>query len=315
MNTQEMQSVSEYVSKITGKPTTEIASLLFTIKEDDKENGEVKADGFNELLKYDATRVQGFKDETTAAHDKGYNKAKAEIIGKFESDLKEKFALTSDKKGVELIEYLVGEKIKGQGVELDDEKIKRSQPYLDMVNQMKKEMTEAVKIETEKHTTLESSIQREKVQGSVSSVTRKLFDDLNLILPEGKDESTGKSKADLHYERFMRELSSEYDFEVKGDQILLIKDGKALVDAHNHMIDYKKFVEQRATSIYDVKSGEARKSSGNTHDNLNGGQGKKTSYAGPKIENENQYMEAIRSADNDDLKMEITAHWNETKAR
>lgn len=314
MTKDEINFVTELVSKTIGTPASEAAALLFDVKAD--ESGDLKSSALQILLDKDKERVAKFKTEATNAHDKGYQKAQAEALSKFEKDLKEKHGISSDKQGLELIEFLVTEKLKTTGNEQDDDKIKRSKVYQDMVQNLTKQKEEAVATEAKKFETLQSSIQKESTFKTVSElVLSYVTTELMPILPEGKT-ADGKSKADIQLQKFVKDLVAEYEIEVKDGKVLLSKEGKLLEDSHGKMLDIKEVTKAKASEVWDFKEGEARKGAGNSN---NGGDGDKGNgnkgYQGPVPKSENEYLEMIKTAPDDATKQQITKVWVDNKPK
>jgi hypothetical protein len=291
MTKDEIKFVSDLVVTTLGVQQSEIASVLFDIKED--ETGDIKPDALKTLFDKSVVRVANFKEAETKAHDKGYSKAKAESITKFETELKEKFGITSEKQGVELIEFAVAEKLKGQGVELDDEQIKRSSLYLNTIDRLTKDKELAIKAESDKFNELQTKIQKESTFKTIAEQANEVLNLLKPILPEGKT-TEGKLKADIQRERFLRELGSEYDFEIKDGKILVAKDGKILEDVHSNMIDFKEIIKQRASELWDFQEGEPRTGTGNKNDAGSNGGNKK--YTGPAPKDAVEYSKMISEA-------------------
>lgn len=303
-----MSLVTDFVSKTLGTPASEAASLLFTVKEDG--SADLKENALTTLLQKDADRVKAFKDAETKAHDKGFKKAQAEVLEKFEGEVKAKFGITSDEKGVSLIESVVKSKVGTDGAELDEEKVKRSTHYLSTVERLKKEKEEAVAAEAGKFTELETRIKKESIFKSVTSTARDIVKELNPILPEGKN-AEGKSKADIQIEKLLNELGSEYEFEIKDGKTLVSKNGKLLEDAHGNMIDFKEIVKAKASDVWDFKEGTQRQSAGNNNDAANAGKGSDgVKYTGPVPTNQDEYMKLMGEAKDDGTKIEITKAWN-----
>jgi uncharacterized membrane protein YheB (UPF0754 family) len=304
MTKSEIEFVTTLVGKTLNTPAAEAASLLFEIKEDG--SGDLKDTALQALLDKDSARIQKIKDEGKTLFDNGYKKAQGEALTKFEKDLKEKFGITTDKQGVELIELVVTEKLKSQGGELDDEKIKRSSAYLAMVDKLTKEKADAVKAETDKFNELQTSIQRESTFSEISKAAEKIINELNPILPESKE------KANAQINRLIKELGSEYSFEIKDGKTIVLKDGKVLEDKHGHMVDFKEIVKSKASEVWDFKQGQQRQSAGNNNNAGGNGDGNK-GYAGPIPKNADEYMEMIKSAPDDATKQEITKVWTAQK--
>lgn len=306
MTKEEVKFVSDLVVTTLGVQPTEIASILFDIKED--ETGEIKTDALKILLDKSAVRVAEFKAKETQAHDRGHSKAKAESISKFETELKEKFGITSEKQGIELIEFAVAEKLKGQGVDLDEEKIKRSSIYLNTIDRLTKEKELAIKAEVDKFNELETKIQKESTFKTIAEQANEVLNLLKPILPEGKT-ADGKSKADIQKERFLRELGSDFGFEIKDGKTLVTKDGKILEDAHGNMIDFKEIVKQRASELWDFQEGQQRAGTGNKNDDASSGANKK--YNGPAPKDATEYSTMIAKATTLEEKQGIMQMWEE----
>ena len=309
MNKQEMEFVTQLVTTTLGVQQTEIASVLFDIKEDD--TAEVKPEALKFLLDKSAVRVASFKEAETKAHDKGFSKAKAEAISKFETELKEKLGVTSDKQGLELIEFAISEKIKAAGGEIDEEKIKRSPVYLKTLERLEKDKADAVKAAEDKFNELNNKIQKESTFKTIAEQANAVLDELKPILPTGQT-AEGKSKAEIQRQRFLNELSSEYGFEIQDGKILVTKDGKILEDAHGNMIPLKDIVKNRASELWDFQQGEQRAGTGNNNNAAganNGGGVKK--YNGPAPKTAEEYSSMIGKAETIEERKEIMQLWEE----
>lgn len=310
MTKDEVNFVTELIQKTISTPATEAASLLFELKEDG--SGELKNTALQFVLDKDKARVQSFKDEATLAHDKGYKKAQGEALTKFENDLKGKYGITSDKQGIDLIEHVVVEKLKTTGNENDEEKIKRSSAYLSMVDKLTKEKADSVKAEQDKYNELQTKIHKESTFKSVSEIALNYIKtELNPILPEGKT-ADGKSKADIQLQKFLNDLTNEYEFEVKDGKTLISKGGKLIEDAHGHMLDLKEIVKAKASELWDFKTGEPRRGTGNSNDAGAAGSDDK-GYKGPVPKSQEEYMKFIGEAKDDATKIEITKAWTGVK--
>lgn len=306
MKQQEKQTITAFIGRTLNIPAEEVAAL-FKADGDEETFNETALDS---LLKHDATRVQNFTSKNQEFFDNGFKKAQKEALSKFEKDIREKFNVTEDKQGLDLIESVVMAKIKAQGVELDEEKIKRSDVYLKTVERLTKEKDDTVNDAITKYKTLEQTIASEKINSTIRSSAKEIIMSLNPILPEGKT-ADGKSKADIQVERLIDELISQHQFEVKGDKTLIIKDGKVMEDPHGNLVDFKKYVSEKASYVWDFKEGEARRGTGNNNDN-DDATGAKKGYQGPAITSSEQYMELMAKAKDDNEKMEITKAYNES---
>jgi hypothetical protein len=308
MKQQEKQTITAFIGRTLNLPAEEVAAL-FKADGDEETFSDTALDS---LFKHDATRVQNFTAKNQEFFDNGVKKERKEALSRFEKEIREKFNVTEDKQGLDLIESVVMAKIKAQGGDLDEEKIKRSDVYLKAVERLIKEKDEAVTEATTKYKTLEQTIASDKINSSIRSSAKEIIMSLNPILPEGKT-GDGKLKSDIQVERLVDELISQHQFEIKGDKTLIIKDGKVMEDPHGNIIDFKKYVSEKASYVWDFKEGEARKGTGNNNDN-DGNSGAKKGYQGPAIESSEQYMKLMAEAKDEETKMEITKAYNESPA-
>lgn len=297
--------LTAFVGKTLNIPTEEVATLLFETVDGTEV---ITANALDSLLEKDKGRIQKFIDERKIQFDNGYKKAQSESLSKFEKDIKEKFGITDDKQGLDLIESVISAKVKNEGGELDDEKIKRSSVYLSMLDKLTKDKTDAVKAETDKFNELQTSLQKEATFKTIAEQAMSVIKELNPILPEGKT-TEGKSKADIQIQRLLKELGSEYGFEIKDGKTLVTKDGKILEDAHGNMIPFNEIVKSRASEVWDFKQGEQRQGTGNNNDNASGVNGNKA-YTGHTPKSTQEYNKLIADAKDDDARIEITRVWN-----
>lgn len=296
-----------FLGRTLNKSAEEVAELL---KEKSDETDTLEPTVLDELLKLDATRVGSFTAKNQEFFDNGFKKAQKEALSNFEKGLKEKYNVTEDKQGAELIDAIVMAKVKANGGELDDEKIKKSAIYLQTVDRLNKEKADAIAAETDKFKNLESSITKKEISSTVRKAARTHLETLGIILPEGKT-ADGKSKADIQIDRFLNELEANHEFEIKDNKILILKEGKLKEDAHGNMIEFNKFLTESASMNWDFKEGEKRKGAGNNNEGDNGGGAGEKKYSGPPIVNSDQYMAAIKDAKTPEEKQEITKVWNE----
>lgn len=297
-----------FVGKTLNIPAEEVATLLFD-KVDESEV--IKASALESLLEKDKGRIQKFVEDRQTYFNNGYKKAQGEALSKFEKEIKDKFEVTEDKQGLDLIESILSSKLKSQGGELDDEKIKRSPLYLSTIERLNKEKEEAIKAESNKLNELQTRIQKESTFKTISERAIDFIKELNPILPEGKTPE-GKSKAEIQISKLLKELGSEYDFEIKENKLLVIKDGKVLEDPHGNMIDFKEIVKNKASEVWDFKQGENRQGTGNSNDRGEGGNGGK-GYTGQKPKTQDEYVKFIQDAKTPEERIAITNVWRESQ--
>lgn len=294
--------VLAYMTKTLGKSPEEVSSLLFTKGADDAEV--VKDDALTALFDLDKSRVKVFEDKIKEQHDKGYSKAKAEELGKFEKEAREKYGITEDLKGLALLEAISAKAAKDSGTgEVTEDQVKRSKVYLDTLDQLKKEKEAAVTEWKTKYEGREKELQREATFKTVSDDALKFLDSLNPILPD--DEEIAREWKNTFLGRL-----NEFEFEIKdGKKIVLKKEAdgttKALLDDHGHPVSFDDVVKQKASKLFKFKQGEARGGTGNKNEGAGGNAGK--GYTGPVPKTEKEYQDLIAAnAGNEDAQIAIT---------
>lgn len=309
MNNQEKEVIVGFFGRAFNIPADEVAAKLL-VKEADGTTETFITSALDEALKWNTANVTRFNLEKKESFDDGYKKSQKESLTKFEKDIKEKYGVTSDKQGVDLIEELVLAKVKAQGGELDDDKIKKSKVYLDTVANLQKEKADALLEAGNKYTELETSIQQKEISKQIRDSARELILASNPVLPVGKTPD-GKSKADIQVEKLIDELLVEHKFETKdGKTFVHNKEGVLMKDSHGHPIEFKAFVNEKTVERWDLKEGTAKKAPGNSNDDGDD-TNKDKKYSGPVISNSEEYLKAMADAGADEkLKIDITKHWN-----
>lgn len=290
-----------YVSKTQGKTPEEVSSLLFKKEADTEVVNEGALDG---LFGWDKDRVAKFDDKIREQHIKGYDKAKAESLSKFEKDIRDKFGVTEEKQGLELIDAVIAAKSKGTEGALDDEKIKASKIYNDTIDQLKKEKEAAVKEWKDKYEGREKQLQREATFKTIAEEAKSIVKGLEPILP------ADEKKAERQLSILIRELETEYEIEVlEGGKKILKKDGKVVEDSHGHPISFESVVKDKASMLWDFKQGESRGGAGNNNDDDGAQGGKAKGYKGPLPKTEDEYLKMISELKEESAQIELTKAW------
>ena len=307
MNEELKKLLLAFVVKTTGKTAEEVSSLLFKTEADVET---IQANALDGLLELDRTRVAGFTSSVDAkvkeAHDKGFNKAKAESLAKLEGEIKEKYGISEDKKGLDLIDAVIAAKA-STGAETDEEKIKRSTVFLNTVDRMKKEKEDAVKEWQDKFDGREIQLKKEASFKTISEKALAYIDSLNPVLPTDAAKAANQKKIILNQ-------LNDFDFEIKEDGkiVVLKKDGdtfKVYQDGHGNMIPFEEVVKEKANSFWDFKSGESRSGTGNK--NGDNGNGDKKGYTGPAPKDAAEYTKMISEAKSLEEKAGIMKLWEE----
>ncbi len=245
-----------FLAKTLNLTEAEVASLLYA----NDDGTEIKPDALAQLIAKDATRVERFKTERQTFFDNGYKKAQKEALTSIEKELKEKFALASDKQGVELVEEIVSTAL-GKGVQMDEDKVKVHPAFIKEMNTLKAQLKEANATWEKKYNDRETSITKEKTFDSIKSKTRQLIESMKPVMP--KDAA----KAEKQWQLFLNDLAG-YEFSVTDDTISILKEGKVLEDKHGNRINFDAFIKEAAP--WEFESGTSKSSAGNDN---NGGAG------------------------------------------
>lgn len=208
------------------------------------EDGTIKDDALETLKKVDADRVTKLKPDTKKFFDEGYKKATSEVLSKREQEIQDAFKIKSDKKGMELISEIIQSQAKANGTELNEDAVKKHPLYISTVDRLSKEKEEGIKAESEKLVKFQTELQKKEVFASVSSKAMDIFNTLKPVL------SQDPAKAKNQMTDFADKLKS-YEYDIQGDQIIVLKEGKVLEDSHGHRIPFEKVVKETAERYYD----------------------------------------------------------------
>lgn len=253
--------LKDFAVKALNITDEQFAEIVYS---DDKQT--IKETAIQELLRLDAERVTKLKaaskDELTQMHDKGYKKAQAESISKFENSLKEQFGVTdSTSQGIDLVKEIIAKISKDTN--LDDDKVKLHPLYVQLEKKIGTEYVAKAEYEkvAQEFDGYRNSIEKEKVLTVVVSDALKEFESLNPVL------STDAKRAYNQKLDFLGKMKSfEYEVQQDGNHIIKI-DGKRLENAQGHPIPFKDFVKQQAELYYDFNVQGQRGSAGNANNN------------------------------------------------
>lgn len=226
-------------------------------------DGTLKDDALDSLKKADSERVLKLKPDTKKFFDDGYKKASSEVLTKYERDIQDAFKFKSEKKGVELIGEIISAQSKSNGTELNEDAIKKHPLYISTVDRLSKEKEEAIKVESEKLVKYQTELQKKEVFASVSTKAMEIFTSLKPVL------STDSNKAKNQLVDFAEKLKG-YEYDIQGDQIVVLKDGKVFEDSHGHRVPFEKVVKETAERYYDFHMVDSKKSPTNTDDKNKG---------------------------------------------
>lgn len=247
-----------FVSKTLKLDETAVASELF---ESDGDTLKVKENALTYLTGLDAQRVKQFNDAAKTKFQDGYQKAKKEERSAFESEIREKFGIQSDKIGLDLIEDVVSTAAKAPA-DVTDEVVKKHPSFIKRERELLAEKENAIK-------EINDRIRLDKnTETFLGKSIDYLKSELKPVLPA--DEKKAKNQINL----FMGILKNiKHDVLENGDITLLNPDGSRMEDAHGHPVDWKEHVKTLAGDYFDFDQSSGRSAGRNPAGGGQGGQG------------------------------------------
>lgn len=267
-----------FFGKTYNMPAEEVASLFAN-----EEGTELAPNALDALLSKDVTRVKGFTDKNQEYFNNGQAKATKEIMSDFEKKVVEKFGIASDKKGLELIEEVVGLKT-GDKTAIEENKVKAHPAYIALQDAMTKKVNEVEGAWKDKYTTFEKQVAKEKILSKVIETSMPYLDGYGL--PEDTTLRNNQLK-------FFRNEIEALEWEPhENDYIIKDTKGEVVTDKHGNRMTHEKLVHNIAGNYWAKKEGQQRSGSGG--DNNPGGKGNPGSaYTGKLPANDAELRTAL----------------------
>lgn len=265
MTEAEQKKLNGFLSKTLKMDDEELASLY-------NEAGELTS--LTAAEKADTSRVTKLKEE----NDSQYKRGQKEVATKFETKLKEKYGVSSDETGVDLVDLILTtelEKVKGKG----DEDITAHPEYLKLKSESDRMLKAKDKEWQKKIDDLELKHTRESMFSKVKERAFAELDNLRPILPEDA------KKAQKWKEKYIEDFRA-YDFTEQDGMIVVLKDGKPLQDSHGYNKSFADLVKETASEIFDFQTADDRTSPGNRQQQSN--------IIAPR--NEDEFIQKMREA-------------------
>lgn len=260
--------LQEFLLETLNISAEEVAALYNT-------DGKLKDDAKQTILNLDAERVKTLKSTTTKITETdAYKKATADVMTKFENDFKTKTGFKSDKKGVDLVLDYATEKAKANG-EVTEDVIKKHPLYLTMQEQKDAEIKKALEEGETKLTGFQKELSKKETFNKVSSEASKIFHSLKPIL--SKDPVKAKTQEEDFIAKFR-----DFDFEIQGERIVVLKDGKVLENANGKTVAFENLIKETGLKYFDVHIVDPKQNAGNHTTNA----GDKKVYDVPKTQEE-----------------------------
>lgn len=261
-------------------------------------DGKLKAEAKEKLLNLDKERVRNL---TTEKVDEGYKKAQKEVLSKFESQLKEKYGISSNKVGLELVEEVVSAKSAKPG-EIKDEDVKKHKLYLDLAENQQKAIDEAVKKKQLEFDNYRNEVEGSKVLEQVRNKALTVFKGLKPILSEDATKAENQTKL------FLNQLLTAKKYRIDGERVIMLDDnGKDLTDAHGKRVDFETHLKELAGNHFDFQVSDPKGSGGAGGAGGSGGGGGAVKQ--PKSKDE--FVKAMEGAKTAEERAAISKGWRE----
>jgi len=283
MTPEEQKKLEGFLSKTLKIGTEDLASLY-------NEAGELV--DLSVAEKADTERVKKLSGVGTDQYKRGIK----EGASKIEKAVKDKYDIDSDLEGVELIDFLLTEKVGEAKGTTDD--ITKHPEFLKHQHEWEKQQKLRDKEWQQKIEDKEREFQKRSV---LSKIEKRALDELarlRPILPE--DEK----KAQRWKEKYVEEFRA-FDYQEKDGDFIMLKDGEPLKDSHGHMIAFDEFARETAGGFFDFKAADDRSSSGNKNEPS------KPPVKAPKSPDE--YFEALKAAKTPEERLAIKVSYENSK--
>ncbi|MEN6568984.1 MAG: hypothetical protein ABFC18_03125 [Rikenellaceae bacterium] len=268
MNQEEKKLLNDSLSKLFKIDPEKLASLY---------NDAGDLTDFSVILDADKERVAKYKTDS----DNQYKRGIKEGAEKIEKAVKEKYELESELTGVDLMDHLIVNKIE-EAKSSGSKDITKHADYIRLQVEHDKYIKKLNKEWEDKIIAKETEFASARLFEKVRDKALVALASRNPILP------TDPRKAQTWKDTYLNELrQAKYQESEDGSITVLDKDGKALQNAHGHIITFDDYEREIAEKYFEYTKAEDRSSPGNKDEN-----GTKTGSM-PKTEAE--YMERLKN--------------------
>lgn len=244
MTEKEQKIINGFLSKTLKIDTEELASLY-------NEAGELVDLSIAE--KADVERIKKFKTDATDQYKRGIKEGALKI----EKAAKEKYAADSDLEGVELIDFIITEKITEAKGTTDD--ITKHPEFLKHQHEWDKQLKLKDKEWQAKLDDKDREFTKKAVMSKIEKRALDELDKLRPILPEDAN------KAQKWRNKYLEEFRV-FDYQEKDGEFIMLKDGEPVKDSHGHMVTFEDFAHETAGGYFDFQQAQDRSSSGNKNE-------------------------------------------------
>jgi len=284
MNASEQKILNESLSKLFKLDPETLASLY-------NEAGELV--DFSKILEMDASRISKYKSDSDSQYKRGIKEA----AEKLERELKEKFELDSDLKGVDLIDHLVVSKVE-EAKSAGTKDITKHPEFIKMQVSIDKQLKDRDKEWEMKLQAKETEFNKSRLFEKVREKALLNLTSRNPILPNDP------RKAQVWRDTYLNDLrQANYMEDETGELIVLAPSGEKLQTPHGKNITFDEFEKETAEKYFEYPKAEERSSPGNKEEKSNG-----TGFRAPKTDEE--YMSRLRDPKiTPKERIELTEFW------
>jgi hypothetical protein len=273
----EKELLSAFLSKTLNMDDAGVASLY-------KEDGSVKEDALTILESMDVERVNKLRQKDQLSFDNGYKKGQSESLSKLEKEFIEKTGFKADKKGLDLFLEYAADISKKAGSTLTEDEIKKNPLYISAVEKLQREREEAIQAKAQEFEQFKSEIKKKETFSTIERKALDVFASLKPVL--SKDEQKAANQ-----QRILLNDLSGYEYDIQGDKIVVLKEGKVLEDAHGFPVKFEKVVKDIADKYYDFQASDAKSSPANGKPTPTGNPAQEFKFEMPK--NDDEYMRMV----------------------
>lgn len=234
------------LTKAFVKSEEELNSIIYG------QNGDVKEDALDSLLKMESEKIQRVKkDGVDVGFNKGYQKGQGETLEDFENKFKSKFGYNSDARGIDLVEEYVSKNTK---TTLTTDDVRKHPSYIELErSSVKRSDYEKLQGDYEAY---RKQLERDKQMDRVKSKAIEILEKLNPVIEDNPRVAARRK------EIFLQEFD-KFDYEFDSDYIIPVKDGKRIQDDHANAIGFETLVRNAAENNFTLNKQQYRQSAGN----------------------------------------------------
>ena len=198
----------------------------------------------------DTQRIKKLKDDTASQYKRGIKEGATKI----EKELKDKYELDSELEGIELVDFIVSQKV-SQAKETTDD-ITKHPEYIKLKLETDKLLRNKDKDWQKKFDDREAEFNRQSVFGKVKDKALTELEGLKPILPDDP------KKAAKWKEKFIEEIS-RYEYQEQDNAVIVLKEGKPVSDSHGYTLTFPDHIKSIAGDMFEFQTAETRDASGN----------------------------------------------------